>query len=85
MPGRNWSAMPQDYADALRGRIGRVFFSGSWVGFMDVATNILLPQLHDTRDDPSELRERAIALSYAFGLPGLPLVRNLSFFWSLLC
>jgi len=40
---------------------------------MDVATNILLPQLHHT--DPSELRERAIALSCAFGLSGLPLVR----------
>ena len=37
--------------------------------------NILLPQLHHTRDDPSNLRERAIALSCAFGLPGLPLVR----------
>jgi phospholipid/cholesterol/gamma-HCH transport system ATP-binding protein len=73
--GRDWSAVPQDYADALRGRIGRVFLSGSWVGFMDVATNILLPQLHHTRDDPSDLRERAAALSRAFGLPGLPLVR----------
>src|SRR6201993_5563388 len=73
--GRDWSAVPRDYADALRGRIGRIFFSGSWIGFMDVATNILLPQLHHTRDDPSELRERAAALCCAFGLPGLPLVR----------
>ena len=73
--GRDWSAVPPNYADALRGRIGRVFFSGSWIGFMDVATNILLPQLHHTRDDPSELRERATTLCCAFGLPGLPLVR----------
>jgi phospholipid/cholesterol/gamma-HCH transport system ATP-binding protein len=73
--GRDWSAVPPDYADALRGRIGRVFFSGSWIGFIDVSTNILLPQLHHTRDDPSDLRERAIALSCAFGLPGLPLAR----------
>jgi phospholipid/cholesterol/gamma-HCH transport system ATP-binding protein len=73
--GRDWSAMPQDYAAALRGRIGRVFLSGSWIGFMDVATNILLPHLHHTRDDASALRERATALSCAFGLPGLPLVR----------
>jgi phospholipid/cholesterol/gamma-HCH transport system ATP-binding protein len=73
--GRDWSAMPHDYAAALRGRIGRVFLSGSWIGFMDVASNILLPQLHHTRDDLSNLRERAIALSCAFGLPGLPLVR----------
>ena len=73
--GRDWSAMPWDYAAALRGRIGRVFRSGSWIGSMDVAANILLPQLHHTRDDPSSLRERAVALSCAFGLPGLPLVR----------
>jgi phospholipid/cholesterol/gamma-HCH transport system ATP-binding protein len=73
--GRDWSAMPHDYAAALRGRIGRVFSSGSWIGFIDVAANILLPQLHHTWDDPSDLRERAIALSCAFGLPGLPLVR----------
>src|SRR5204863_5836514 len=46
--GRDWSTVPQHYADALRGRIGRIFFAGSWVGFMDVATNILLPQLHHT-------------------------------------
>ena len=72
--GHDWSAMPQDYAAALRGRIGRVFQSGNWVDFIDVATNILLPQLHHTRDDPIDLRERAIALSCAFGLPGLPLV-----------
>jgi len=73
--GRDWSAVPPDYADALRGRIGRVFFSGSWIGFLGVSTNILLPQLHHTRDDPNELRDRATALCCAFGLPGLPLVR----------
>src|SRR6516164_10181812 len=48
--GRDWSAMPQGYAAALRGRIGRVFRSGGWIGSVDVATNILLPQLHHTRD-----------------------------------
>ena len=73
--GHDWSAMPWEYAAALRGRIGRVFQSGGWIGSMDVTTNILLPQLHHTRDDPSDLRERAIALSCAFGLPGLPLLR----------
>ena len=73
--GHDWSAVPWDYAAALRGRIGRVFQSGGWIGSMDVATNILLPQLHHALDDPSGLRERAVALSCAFGLPGLPLVR----------
>lgn len=73
--GRDWSAVPGDYAGALRGRIGRVFSSGSWIGFIDVAANILLPQLHHTRDDASELRARAADLCCAFGLPGLPLAR----------
>jgi len=73
--GRDWSAMPQDYAAALRGRIGRVFLSGSWIGFIDIAANIMLPSLHHTRDDPIALRERATSLSCFFGLPGLPLVR----------
>jgi hypothetical protein len=63
---RDWSAVAPDYADALRGRIRRIFFSGSWIGFMDVATNILLPQLHHTRDDPSELLERATTLCCCF-------------------
>lgn len=73
--GRDWSAVPKDYANALRGRIGRVFSAGGWIGFIDVAANILLPQLHHTRDDASELRARAADLCCAFGLPGLPLVR----------
>ena len=68
--GRDWSAMPQNYAAALRGHIGRVFLSGSWIGFIDVAANIMLPSLHHTRDDPIALRERATALSCFFGLPG---------------
>jgi phospholipid/cholesterol/gamma-HCH transport system ATP-binding protein len=68
--GRDWSAVPPDYADALRGRIGRVFFSGSWIGFIDVSANILLPQLHHTRDDPNELRDRATALLLRFWFAG---------------
>lgn len=73
--GRDWAAMPYHYATALRGRIGRVFATGGWIGFMDVAANILLPQLHHTRDDHGMLREKATDLARAFGLPGLPLGR----------
>ncbi|MBO0711771.1 MAG: organic solvent ABC transporter ATP-binding protein [Acetobacteraceae bacterium] len=73
--GRDWEVVPRHYADALRGRIGRVFLSGSWIGFLDVASSILLPQLHHTREDANVLRERAAALCCAFGLPGLPLMR----------
>jgi phospholipid/cholesterol/gamma-HCH transport system ATP-binding protein len=70
--GRDWAAMPKHYAAALRGRIGRVFAAGGWVEFLDTATNILLPQLHHTRDDPAALREAAAGLAHGFGLPGLP-------------
>jgi phospholipid/cholesterol/gamma-HCH transport system ATP-binding protein len=74
--GRDWAAMPDDFAAALRGRIGRIFASGGWIEFLDVATNILLPQMHHTRDEPSALRDRATGLARAFGLPGLPLGRT---------
>jgi phospholipid/cholesterol/gamma-HCH transport system ATP-binding protein len=71
--GHDWTRLPHDYAAALRGRIGRVFANGGWVEFLDVAGNILLPQLHHSRLAPERLRERAIQLACAFGLPGLPL------------
>lgn len=71
--GHQWAALPADYAAALRGRIGRVFANGAWVGFVDVATNILLPQLHHSREAQEELRAQATRLACGFGLPGLPL------------
>jgi phospholipid/cholesterol/gamma-HCH transport system ATP-binding protein len=71
--GHYWPAMPPDYAAALRGRIGRVFANGAWVGFVDAATNILLPQLHHSRDTQEDLRDQATRLACGFGLPGLPL------------
>jgi phospholipid/cholesterol/gamma-HCH transport system ATP-binding protein len=71
--GRDWAAMTPDYAAALRGRIGRVFGSAAWIEFLDMATNILLPQLHHTRRDVRELREEAATLAGSFGLPGMPM------------
>jgi phospholipid/cholesterol/gamma-HCH transport system ATP-binding protein len=71
--GRDWAALPQDFAAALRGRIGRVFAAGGWIEFLDIADNIMLPQLHHTRLDPVVLRDKAATLACAFGLPGLPL------------
>jgi phospholipid/cholesterol/gamma-HCH transport system ATP-binding protein len=68
----DWTAMPTHYAAALRGRIGRVFARGGWIEFADMATNILLPQLHHTRRDRAELQEEAAELAVEFGLPGLP-------------
>jgi phospholipid/cholesterol/gamma-HCH transport system ATP-binding protein len=73
--GRDWRDLPDEYAAALRGRIGRVFTTGAWVPFLDVATNILLPSLHHTTRDPRELRSEAVGLAREFGLPGLPLDR----------
>jgi phospholipid/cholesterol/gamma-HCH transport system ATP-binding protein len=71
--GRDWTAMTPDYAAALRGRIGRVFGNAAWIEFLDMATNVLLPQLHHTRRDARELREEAAKLAGSFGLPGLPM------------
>jgi len=71
--GRDWTATTPDYAAALRGRIGRVFGNVGWIDFLDVATNVLLPQLHHTRRDARELREEAATLASGFGLPGLPI------------
>src|SRR6516162_8987706 len=71
--GHDWAQIPDYYAAALRGHIGRIFADGGWIEFLDVASNILLPQLHHTREDEPVLRERATQLACTFGLPGLPL------------
>jgi phospholipid/cholesterol/gamma-HCH transport system ATP-binding protein len=73
--GRDWAAMPETVAAALRGRIGRVHGSGAWIGFAGTDFNILLPQLHHTRHPVGPLRDSAAELARNFGLPGLPLVR----------
>jgi phospholipid/cholesterol/gamma-HCH transport system ATP-binding protein len=73
--GHDWTTLPDHYAAALRGRIGRIFAHGGWLDFLDVASNVLLPQLHHTRENEVALREKATELAYFFGLPGLPLAR----------
>ena len=70
--GKDWSALPSNTANALRGRIGRVFTSGNWLNRLTLLENILLPQLHHTRRDFAELRDEAVQLAEHFGLPGLP-------------
>ena len=35
--GKDWSALPSDTANALRGRIGRVFVFGNWIQSPDAA------------------------------------------------
>lgn len=71
--GRNWSELPPDQANALRGRIGRVFRAGSWINQLSLMDNILLPQQHHTRRPADQLREEASRLAEQFGLPGIPL------------
>ena len=71
--GKNWAMLPSDTANALRGRIGRVFTTGNWINRMTLLDNILLPQLHHTRRKVNELRDEAAQLARHFGLPGLPL------------
>src|SRR3954467_11521914 len=70
--GRDWSDLPHDYAAAVRGRMGGVFGTGGWLPFLDVETNILLPQLPHTRRDLEELRQEAQGLAQEFASPGLP-------------
>ena len=70
--GHDWHKLPYDYAAALRGRIGRVVANGGWIASIDMATNILLPQLHHTRIPPAKLFAEATRIAADFGLPGLP-------------
>jgi phospholipid/cholesterol/gamma-HCH transport system ATP-binding protein len=71
--GRNWPELPPDQANALRGRIGRVFRTANWINHLSLMENILLSQLHHTRRSVRRLRDEAGKLAQQFGLPGLPL------------
>jgi phospholipid/cholesterol/gamma-HCH transport system ATP-binding protein len=71
--GRDWQTAAADTVNAMRGRIGRVFSSGSWLEGFSLIENILMPQLHHTRRPVPELRQEAAQLAEQFSLPGLPL------------
>ena len=71
--GRNWQDLPPDQANALRGRIGRVFKTGNWINHLSLLDNMLLPQQHHTRRSTRQLCEEAGKLADQFGLPGIPL------------
>ncbi len=70
--GKDWSTLPSDTANALRGRIGRVFTFGNWVNRLTLENNILLQQLHHSRKNYAQLRDEAVRLAERLGLPGLP-------------
>ena len=70
--GRDWQNVLTDTANAMRGKIGRVFSSGNWLDGFNLLDNILLPQSHHTKMPKDDLRREAANLSKHFGLPGLP-------------
>jgi len=73
--GGDWRRLGPDASNALRGRIGRVFWSGGWINQLSLLDNILLQQLHHTRDAAEYHRRQAARLAQRFGLPGVPLGR----------
>ena len=70
--GKDWSVLPPDIANALRGRIGRVFSKGGWLSHLTLLENILLSQLHHTRRPVEDLRDEACRLAQHYNLPGVP-------------
>jgi phospholipid/cholesterol/gamma-HCH transport system ATP-binding protein len=70
--GRDWATMPMTHADALRGRIGRLFSVPLHPDTPDVAARVLLARRHHTRIPMAALRAEAADLALRFGLPGLP-------------
>jgi phospholipid/cholesterol/gamma-HCH transport system ATP-binding protein len=70
--GRAWWGLPPDAANALRGRIGRIFIHGGWLEHLSVLENVLLQQLHHTRRERELLLQDATRLAQRLGLPGLP-------------
>ena len=71
--GRNWQKLRPDLANALRGRIGRVFSRANWINHLSLLENILLPQLYHTHRHAASIRDEAGELAERFGLPGVPL------------
>ncbi|TVR83244.1 MAG: organic solvent ABC transporter ATP-binding protein [Rhodospirillales bacterium] len=69
----NWALAPADEANALRGRIGRLFRTeGAWLPYLSVLDNVLLRSVHHTRRTERELARDAADLARGFGLPGVP-------------
>jgi phospholipid/cholesterol/gamma-HCH transport system ATP-binding protein len=69
---QDWARLPSDLANALRGRIGRVFVTNTWLHHLSLLDNVMLRQLHHTRRPFAELRDEAVQLAARFGLPGFP-------------
>ena len=70
--GEEWSAMPPERSAELRGRIGRIFETHTWISNLDVDENITLAQRHHTARPEHEILAEASALGAQFGLGELP-------------
>jgi phospholipid/cholesterol/gamma-HCH transport system ATP-binding protein len=70
--GRDWRLVPNVHADALRGRIGRLFHQRLRSDTPDVAMRTMLTHLHHTRVPEPDLRAEAARIAVHFGLPGMP-------------
>ena len=73
--GYDWSGLGRERAAALRGRIGRIHQKGAWIDMLGTHVNIMLGQLHHTREPEPSITRAATELARQLGLPGLPLVR----------
>jgi phospholipid/cholesterol/gamma-HCH transport system ATP-binding protein len=72
---KDWQSLSPDAANAMRGRIGRVFGAEGWIDWMSVLDNVLIAQRHHTRRREVQLAGEAAWLARRFGLPGIPLDR----------
>jgi len=73
--GYDWAALDSERAAALRGRIGRIHRKGAWISMLGTHVNVMLAQLHHTREPEPAIALSAAELAWQLGLPGLPLVR----------
>lgn len=70
--GRDWRNVPNDHANARRGRIGSALGEGAWLPYLSMPDNILLPRLFHTQVPRDELLREAVHLAQQLGLLGLP-------------
>jgi phospholipid/cholesterol/gamma-HCH transport system ATP-binding protein len=73
--GYDWTGLDRERAAALRGRIGRIYLKGAWIAMLGTHVNIMLAQLHHTREPEPSIAQSAAELARQLGLPGLPLAR----------
>ncbi|WP_089722093.1 hypothetical protein [Candidatus Entotheonella palauensis] len=71
---QEWTKLPNEMANALRGQIGRVFSltNGGWLQHLSLLDNVVLRPAHHTDHRFAELRDEAVHLAKMFDLPGFP-------------